>query len=93
MKLIKPFFFAAENNKAQKALSLLKKKYTSYTLKNSNVIALDLSFNSLAYAKRKSNEFGIKNHQINKINYAFKKIFHYFIFNYCCYFCFIFSNF
>ena len=25
MKLIKPFFFAAENNKAQKALNILKK--------------------------------------------------------------------
>ena len=40
MKLIKPFFFAAENNKAQKALTILKKKYSSYTLKNSNVIVV-----------------------------------------------------
>ena len=34
---------------------------TASTFKNSHVIALDLSFNSLAYAKRKSNEFEIKN--------------------------------
>ena len=40
MKLIKPFFFAAENNKAQKALTMLKSKYSSYTLKNSNVIVV-----------------------------------------------------
>ena len=40
MKIIKPFFFAAENKKAQKALSSLKKKYNSYTLKSSNVIVV-----------------------------------------------------
>ena len=34
---------------------------TATCFKNSNVIALDLSFNSLAYAKRKSDEFEIKN--------------------------------
>lgn len=34
---------------------------TASTFKSSHVIALDLSFNSLAYAKRKSNEFEIKN--------------------------------
>ena len=34
---------------------------TATRFKNSYVIALDLSFNSLAYAKRKSNEFEIKN--------------------------------
>lgn len=34
---------------------------TASTFKNSHVIALDLSFNSLAYAKRKSDEFEIKN--------------------------------
>ena len=33
MKLIKPFFFAAENNKAQKALSLLKKNILVIHLK------------------------------------------------------------
>ena len=40
MKNIKPFFFAAKNNKAQKAISLLKKKYISYSLKNCNVIVV-----------------------------------------------------
>ena len=40
MKIVKPFFFAAQNNKAQKALSLLKKKYTNYDLKKSNVIVV-----------------------------------------------------
>ena len=40
MKIIKPFFFAAENKKAQKALNLLKKKYTNYSLDSANVIVV-----------------------------------------------------
>ena len=40
MNVIKPFFFAAENNKAQKALNILKKKYSNYPLKKANVIVV-----------------------------------------------------
>ena len=40
MIAIKPFFLAAQNIKAQKALKLLKKKYVNYELKKSNVIVV-----------------------------------------------------
>ncbi len=40
MKIVKPFFLAANNNKAQNAIRLLQKKYDTYELKNSNVIVV-----------------------------------------------------
>ena len=40
MRTVKPFFLAAENTKAQKAIKLLKKKYTKFELKDSNVIVV-----------------------------------------------------
>ena len=40
MKTVKPFFLAAENTKAQKAIKLLKKKYNKFELKDSNVIVV-----------------------------------------------------
>ncbi len=38
MKNVKPFFLAANSKKANDALKLLKKKYTNFTLENSNVL-------------------------------------------------------
>jgi len=40
MKIVKPFFLAANNNKAQNAIRLLQNKYDTYELKNSNVIVV-----------------------------------------------------
>ena len=40
MIAIKPFFLAAQNIKAQKALKLLENKYSKYELKNANVIVV-----------------------------------------------------
>ena len=40
MRIVKPFFLAAQNIKAQKALKLLKNKYSNFQLKNSNVIVV-----------------------------------------------------
>ena len=40
MRLVKPFFLAAQNIKAQKALKLLENKYSKYKLKNANVIVV-----------------------------------------------------
>ena len=38
MKLLKPYFHAANTNKAQRALSKISKKYKKYSLIESNVI-------------------------------------------------------
>ena len=40
MSVVKPFFLAAQNIKAQKALKLLKNKYANYELSKSNVIVV-----------------------------------------------------
>ena len=40
MSVVKPFFLAAQNIKAQKALKLLKNKYANYELSESNVIVV-----------------------------------------------------
>ena len=40
MRVVKPFFLAAQNSKAQKALKLLESKYTYYNLKSSNIIVV-----------------------------------------------------
>ena len=40
MKVVKPFFLAAENIKAKKAAKLLKEKYPSYKLELSNIIVV-----------------------------------------------------
>ena len=36
MRLVKPFFLAAQNIKAQKALKLLENKYSKYELSSLN---------------------------------------------------------
>ena len=40
MRVVKPFFLASQNIKAQRALKLLKRKYSNFDLKNSNVIVV-----------------------------------------------------
>ena len=40
MRVVKPFFLAAENVKAQKAVKYLKSKYASFKLEQANVIVV-----------------------------------------------------